>query len=56
VRKVMALYNGESSYQLYAKSAPRNVVYYKYVDDKGVTHYSATPVPGVQVTKVSFYY
>jgi len=56
VRKVMALYNGESSYRQYAKSAPRNVVYYKYVDDKGVTHYSATPVPGVQVTKVSFYY
>ena len=56
VRKVMALYNGETAYQQYAGSAPRNVIYYKYLDDKGVTHYSATPVPGVQVTKVSFYY
>ncbi len=56
VRKVMALYNGDASYKQYAKIAPRNVVYYKYVDDRGVTHYSAVPVPGVQVTKVSFYY
>jgi len=57
VRKVLALYNGDSSYSPYAGGGkPRNVTYYKYLDDKGVTHYSVTPISGVQVTKVSFYY
>jgi len=57
VRKVLALYNGDPSYTPYAGgNAPRNVTYYKYMDDKGVTHYSAVPISGVQTTKVSFYY
>jgi len=57
VRKVLALYNGDSSYTPYAGGgAPRNVTYYKYLDDKGVTHYSAVPISGFQTTKVSFYY
>ena len=57
VRKVMALYNGDPTYSPYAGgSKPRNVTYYKYVDEKGVTHYSVVPISGFQVTKVSFYY
>jgi soluble lytic murein transglycosylase-like protein len=57
VRKVLALYNGEASYIPYAGSdRPRLVTYYKYVDPKGVTHYTSSPVLGVQATKVSFYY
>jgi soluble lytic murein transglycosylase-like protein len=58
VRKVLALYNGETTYTPYASGAGtvRMVSYYKYVDQKGVTHYSADPVPGVDATKVSFSY
>ena len=56
VRKVLALYNGEASYVPYnARQKARLVTYYKYVDAKGVTHYSSSPV-GTQATKVSFYY
>jgi soluble lytic murein transglycosylase-like protein len=57
VRKVLALYNGEASYIPYAGSnRPHLVTYYKYVDTKGVTHYTSSPVTGVQATRVSFYY
>jgi len=57
VRKVLALYNGETTYTPYAGGgAVRMVSYYKYIDEKGVTHYSADPVPGVNATKVSFSY
>ncbi len=57
VRKVLALYNGEASYVPYAGGQKsRLVTYYKYVDAKGVTHYSSSRVSGMQVTKVSFYY
>lgn len=57
VRKVLALYNGETSYVPFGgKQKSRLVTYYKYVDTKGVTHYSSTPVAGMQATKVSFYY
>jgi Transglycosylase SLT domain/Domain of unknown function (DUF4124) len=57
VRKILALYNGDSSFTPFAGgSRPRLVSYFKYVDDKGVTHYSAAPIDGVQLTKVSFYY
>jgi soluble lytic murein transglycosylase-like protein len=56
VRKVLALYNGEMKYSPYnagngvGKIKP--VTYYKFVDDKGITHYSASPVPNS--TKISF--
>jgi soluble lytic murein transglycosylase-like protein len=57
VRKVLALYNGETSYVPYSGSRKtRLMTYYKYVDAKGVTHYSSSPVSGRQATKVSFYY
>jgi soluble lytic murein transglycosylase-like protein len=57
VRKVLALYNGEASYVPYKGTfKSRLVTYYKYVDSKGVTHYSSSPITGVQATKVSFYY
>ncbi len=57
VRKVLALYNGEASYVPYGGSQKaRLVTYYKYVDERGVTHYSSSLVSGVQTTKVSFYY
>lgn len=57
VRKVLALYNGDATYTPYfGGSRPHNVTYYKYLDEKGVLHYSAVPVSGVQLTKVSFYY
>lgn len=57
VRKVLALYNGESTYVPYGGSQKSRLVnYYKYMDAKGVTHYSSSPVSGVQATKVSFYY
>ena len=56
VRKVLALYNGDATYLPYGARKPRIATYYKYVDDKGVTHYSVSPVSGIQVTKVSFYY
>jgi soluble lytic murein transglycosylase-like protein len=57
VRKVLALYNGETSYVPYGGTQKARLVnYYKYVDAKGVTHYSSSPVSGVQATRVSFYY
>ncbi len=57
VRKVLALYNGESSYAVYSGGGQgRLVSYYKHVDEKGVTHYSSNPVSGIKTTKVSFYY
>ena len=59
VRKVLALYNGEQSYVPYSRSGNSKgqlMTYYKYVDEKGVTHYASTPKAGVQATKVSFYY
>jgi soluble lytic murein transglycosylase-like protein len=58
VRKVLALYNGEASYVPYAGGGQKNrlVTYFKYIDAKGVTHYTSSPKSGVQATKVSFYY
>ena len=57
VRKVLALYNGEESYiPYYAGGKVGTVTYWKYVDDKGVTHYSAEPVTVANATKVSFAY
>jgi soluble lytic murein transglycosylase-like protein len=56
VRKVLALYNGDPSYVPLGGSKPLSVTYFKYVDEKGVTHYSAYPISGVPTTKVSFYY
>jgi hypothetical protein len=55
VRKVMALYKGDTSYTPQA-TGPRAVTYYKYVDQNGVTHYKDFPVSGTQSVKVSFYY
>jgi Transglycosylase SLT domain len=57
VRKVLALYNGEMKYSPYKAGGVgkiKSVTYYKYVDDKGITHYSATPVQNS--TKISFSY
>jgi Transglycosylase SLT domain len=58
VRKVLALYNGEMKYQPYnagnGVSKIKSITYYKYVDDKGITHYSATPIGNS--TKISFSY
>jgi Transglycosylase SLT domain/Domain of unknown function (DUF4124) len=57
VRKVMALYSGDMKYTPYGGGGKiRNVTYYKYVDSKGVTHYSASPVAFPNSTKVSFSY
>jgi soluble lytic murein transglycosylase-like protein len=58
VRKVMALYRGEKTYTPYGGGSARikNVTYYKFVDSKGVTHYSASPVAYPNSTKVSFSY
>ena len=56
VRKVLALYNGEASYTPYASGKPRMVTYFKYVDERGITPYTAEQPPGIQSTKVSFYY
>jgi Transglycosylase SLT domain/Domain of unknown function (DUF4124) len=57
VRKVMALYSGDMKYTPYGGSGKiRNVTYYKYVDSRGVTHYSASPVAFQNATKVSFSY
>jgi soluble lytic murein transglycosylase-like protein len=57
VRKVLALYNGEMSYTpVNGVVKPRIVSYYKYVDEKGVTHYSAEPVSSPEATKVTFSY
>src|SRR5262245_34384857 len=56
VRKVLALYNGDATYTVYAGGKARSVTYYKYIDGKGVTHYSLTPVTATGLTKVSFSY
>lgn len=58
VQKVLALYKGDPDYKptQSASDKPRIATYYKYVDTKGVTHYSLTPVSGVQIAKVMFYY
>lgn len=57
VRKVLALYNGEMSYIPYAGGGRiRNVTYWKYVDEKGVTHYVPEAVQVANATKVSFTY
>jgi soluble lytic murein transglycosylase-like protein len=55
VRKVLALYNGETSYTPYNGPA-RKATYFKYVDSKGVTHYSLEPVSDANAVKVSFSY
>ena len=58
VRKVLALYNGEMKYLPYKAGNGvgkiKSVTYYKYVDAKGITHYSAAPVENS--TKISFNY
>lgn len=55
VGRVLALYRGDSSYTpVQATWKPRVVSYFKYVDQKGVTHYSLEPV--TMATKVSFTY
>lgn len=57
VRKVLALYNGEVSYTPYTGGGRvGTVTYWKFVDEKGVTHYSAEPVKIANATKVSFSY
>jgi transglycosylase-like protein with SLT domain len=58
VRKVMALYRGDMKYTPYGGGTGRikNVTYYKFVDSKGVTHYSASPMAYPSATKVSFSY
>jgi soluble lytic murein transglycosylase-like protein len=57
VRKVLALYNGEMSYIPYGGGGKiKNVTYWKYVDEKGVTHYSSEAVQIANATKVSFAY
>lgn len=57
VRKVLALYNGEVTYVPYSGGGRvRTMTYWKYVDEKGVTHYSAEPVQVANATKVSFPY
>jgi soluble lytic murein transglycosylase-like protein len=55
VGRVLALYHGDNSYTpVQANWKPRVVSYYKYVDQKGVTHYLLEPVS--MATKVSFTY
>ncbi len=58
VRKVLALYNGDMKYSPYTAGAGvgkiKSVTYYKFVDDKGIIHYSSTPVQNS--TKISFSY
>lgn len=57
VRKVLALYRGDPTYvPVQGGERPRVAVYYKYTDAKGVTHYTTKPVPGLEMTKVDFYY
>lgn len=57
VRKVLALYNGEASYTpVNGIVKPRIVSYYKFIDEKGITHYSAEPVSLPNATKVTFSY
>lgn len=55
VSKVLALYHGDPTYTpVTASWKPRMVSYYKYVDEKGVTHYSLEPVS--MAKRVSFTY
>ena len=58
VRKVLALYNGEMRYSPYnagdGVGKIKSVTYYKFVDDKGIIHYSSTPIQNS--TKISFSY
>lgn len=55
VSKVLALYHGDPTYTpVQASWRPKVQSYYKYVDEKGVTHYSLEPVS--MATKVSFTY
>ena len=58
VRKVLALYNGEMKYTPYKAGDGvgkiKSVTYYKFVDDKGITHYSTTAVE--HSAKISFDY
>jgi len=56
VRKVLALYNGDSTYVPVGSHKTRLVTYFKYMDTKGVLHYTSSPVAGVQAERVSFYY
>jgi soluble lytic murein transglycosylase-like protein len=56
VRKVLALYNGDAAYTPYIGGTLRTMTYYKYVDEKGVTHYSLSPASTTGLTKVSFTY
>jgi len=57
VRKVLALYNGQTSYLPWngkrAIVKPRPVVYYKFVDEKGITNYSTTPHPDALMMKLA---
>lgn len=58
VRKVLALYNGEMKYSPYSAGSGvgkiKSVTYYKFMDDKGIIHYSSTPVQNS--TKINFSY
>jgi hypothetical protein len=55
VRKVLALYNGDETYMPYSGGGRvKTVTYWKFVDEKGVTHYSAEPVQVANAEKVSF--
>jgi soluble lytic murein transglycosylase-like protein len=57
VRKVLALYNGDMSYApLAGVHRVQTVTYYKYVDARGVTHYSINPISGTNLSKVTFSY
>lgn len=57
VLKVLALYNGDMSYAPVAGvHRVQTVTYYKYVDARGVTHYTVDPVAGTNLSKVSFTY
>ncbi len=57
VRKVLALYSGQTSYVPWngkrAIVKPRPVVYYKFVDEKGITNYSTTPRTEALVMKLT---
>ena len=56
VRKVLALYNGEMKFTPFSGGPGRmkTATYYKWIDIKGVTHYSTKAV--ANATKVSFSY
>ena len=45
VRNVLALYGKDQS--------PRSLTYYKFVDEKGITHYSSTPHPGAVAIQIA---